>query len=72
VTGAPLPKNIKLVWRDHMKAIESHVSAYAMENEAEFIAEAWTEFLNNPNPRPVAKSIGELILYMIRKGVVHR
>ena len=72
VTGAPLPKNVKLVWRDHMKAIESKVSAYAMENEAEFIAEAWTEFLNNPNPRPVAKSIGELILYMIRKGVIHK
>ncbi|KWW25388.1 MAG: Phage Mu protein F like protein domain protein [bacterium F082] len=30
--------------------------------KAEFIAEAWSEYLNNPNPRPIAKSVGDLIV----------
>lgn len=29
--------------------------------EKEFIAEAWSEYLNNPQPRAIAKAVGELI-----------
>lgn len=29
--------------------------------KAEFIAEAWSEYLNNPKPRYIAKAVGELI-----------
>ena len=31
----------------------------AKEKIAEFIAEGWSEYCNNPNPRPIAKKIGE-------------
>ena len=37
-------------------------SAYATKNIQEFIAEAWAEFKNTSNPRPIAKEIGNLIL----------
>ena len=37
------------------------VSGYAHENIAEFIAEAWAEALNNPEPRPVAKRLAEIV-----------
>ena len=37
------------------------VSRYAKENIDEFIAEAWAESLNNPNPRPTAKRVAEII-----------
>jgi hypothetical protein len=45
------------------------LSEYATKSRSEFIAEAWSEYLNNPNPRPIAKQIGELImrLYTERK-----
>ena len=41
--------------------IEKELSGYAKTNIAEFIAEAWAEYRNNPNPRPVAKQVGDLI-----------
>lgn len=45
--------------------IEENLSRYAWDGKnpkAEFIAEAWSEYLNSDNPRDIAKSIGELIL----------
>lgn len=55
------------------------LSQYAWNNSAqiegrEFIAEAWSEYMNNPTPRPVAKSVGEIIeeeyrKYKQRKGM---
>lgn len=33
-----------------------------VRNKKETIAEAWAEYRNNPNPRPFAKAIGELII----------
>lgn len=37
------------------------LSRYAQKNEAEFIAEAWSEYLNNETPRPIAAAVGTLI-----------
>ncbi|MDE6672654.1 MAG: phage minor capsid protein [Ruminococcus sp.] len=47
--------------------IKTLLSGYSVENEnpnkyAEPIAEAWAEYCNNPNPRPIAKFIGEIIV----------
>lgn len=45
--------------------IGDNLSRYAWDGKnpkAEFIAEAWSEYLNNDKPRDIAKSIGELIL----------
>lgn len=44
--------------------IKENLSSYAWRGrdpKAEFIAEAWSEYLNSKKPRPIAKMIGELI-----------
>ena len=41
--------------------IAENLSRYATKNSAEFVAEAWSEYLNNENPRPIAVAIGVLI-----------
>lgn len=35
--------------------------------QKEFIAEAWSEYLNNPNPRPLAEAVGKFIENEYRK-----
>ena len=51
--------------------IKDNLSEYAYKQsnvsgnydpKKEFIAEAWSEYLNNPKPRPIAKSVGDLIV----------
>jgi len=60
-----LDKEINEIVRDtYKKGAGDLLSDYARKNTKEFISEAWTEFLNNPNPRPVAVSIGNRILYL--------
>lgn len=41
--------------------IKRELSQYATTNEHEFFAEAFTEYMQNPNPRPVAKMFGEVL-----------
>lgn len=44
--------------------ILNNLSGYAWKGrdpKAEFIAEAWSEYLNNPDPRPIALKIGHMI-----------
>jgi SPP1 gp7 family putative phage head morphogenesis protein len=46
--------------------ITDELSKYAWKNGnrkkySEFVAEAWAEYCNNPNPRPIAKEIGETV-----------
>lgn len=43
------------------------LSIYAMTNRKEFIAEAWSEYLNNPKPRPLANRIGKIIERTIKE-----
>lgn len=48
------------------------LSEYAWNNSnpietREFVAEAWSEYMNNPSPRPVAKQVGEIIEEEYRK-----
>ncbi len=40
---------------------QTTLSGYAKKNLAEFIAEAWAEYVNNPSPRAVAQQIGDII-----------
>lgn len=44
---------------DTMKHIKENLSEYATKNDAEFFAEAFAEWVHNPNPRPIAKDIGQ-------------
>ncbi|WP_300609138.1 hypothetical protein [Methanohalophilus sp.] len=39
--------------------ISEGVSRYAIVNDREFIAELWSEYMNNPSPRPIAKEFGD-------------
>ena len=41
--------------------IVENLSAYSYKNADEFIAEAWSEYLNNEKPRPIAVAVGSLI-----------
>lgn len=41
--------------------IIDNLSKYGTTNTAEFIAEAWSEYLNNEKPRPIAAAVGMLI-----------
>lgn len=42
--------------------IRKGLSIYAAENINEFVAEGYAEYINNPEPRPIAKKIGEIII----------
>ena len=46
--------------------IKEALSEYAATNQSEFFAEAFSEYLNNPNPREVARKVGELLDIEIR------
>lgn len=46
---------------DAKRKMTENVSAYAFANRREFIAEAWAESRNNPEPRPIAKRLAEII-----------
>ena len=54
-----------LMKKDKMR---DELSGYAKENIKEFIAEAWAEYQNNPDPRDVAKMIGEHIMSLRRNS----
>ena len=41
--------------------ITENLSTYGHKNAAEFIAEAWSEYLNNEKPRPIAVAVGTII-----------
>lgn len=48
-----------------------NLSNYANTNAAEFIAEAWSEFLNNEKPRPIAAAVGRLVIKKYKGKNVH-
>lgn len=58
------PDFIKIYGAEHSKGktyITENLSTYGNKNDAEFIAEAWSEYLNNEKPRPIAAAVGMLI-----------
>jgi SPP1 gp7 family putative phage head morphogenesis protein len=60
--GLSKDAEIQQLYLDALKAgIKTQLSAYAGKNRQEFIAEAWSEALNNPQPRAVATRIAEII-----------
>lgn len=55
------PDIVKLYRSMSKTEIKENLSDYANTNIKEFIAEAYSEYLNNPQPRDIAKQIGEII-----------
>ena len=43
------------------------LSRYANTNISEFISEAWSEYMNNPNPRPVAEKVGKRLIELYKE-----
>lgn len=48
--------------------IEKNVSGYATQNHLEWFAECFAEYVESPNPRPVAQKFGEMLEELL-KGV---
>ena len=46
--------------------MSQELSEYANANLFEFIAEAWSEYRNNPSPRPLANEVGDRIVEIAR------
>lgn len=58
------PEFLKIFGAEHPKGkshITENLSTYGNTNSKEFIAEAWSEYLNNETPRPIAAAVGMLI-----------
>jgi SPP1 gp7 family putative phage head morphogenesis protein len=58
-----LRKNPEIInlYTQYKPQMGQHLSSYGAKNIAEFIAESWAEYVNNPTPRPLAKQIGDLM-----------
>lgn len=58
-----LSKNseIRKLYLSNKPTMKEVLSSYGAKNIAEFIAESWAEYINNPTPRPLAKQMGDLI-----------
>lgn len=65
LTGLRSHSDFLKVYNEHIVKgrdnIIENLSEYATKNVAEFIAEAWSEYLNNEKPRPIATAVGMLI-----------
>ena len=66
-TDSPLQRYIRTVMYYGKTHITNNLSQYAAKNPAEFFAEAYSEYLNNPNPREIARKVGELLKEEIKK-----
>lgn len=59
---------IRSLYLHYLKlGMKEHLSTYAKKNIAEFIAEAWSEYTNNPAPRECATQVGKLIEQIYRE-----
>lgn len=54
-------------YKTSREAYGSILSDYGAKNSAEFLAEAFSEYIHNPNPRPTAKKVGERIVKELSK-----
>lgn len=48
------------------EAYGSLLSQYANQNDKEFFAEAFSEWIHSPNPRPIAKAVGEKLTEVLK------
>ena len=53
--------NVRKFYEQNKTEIQNGLSRYATNQREEFIAEAWSEYNNNPKPRKISKMIGRFI-----------
>lgn len=58
---SPLQDYIRQKMHFGKEYLKNHLSRYAATNTSEFFAEAYSEYLNNPQPREIAQKVGELL-----------
>ncbi len=58
---------IKKLYNNNHNDMKDLLSKYAQKNIGEFIAEAWSEYQNNSNPRPLAKQVAERLFEIQRE-----
>lgn len=58
---------VKQLFKEHYVTLGDELSRYAQHSVAEFIAEAWAEYINNVNPRALSIKVGKLIETVYRK-----
>jgi hypothetical protein len=62
IGGQLIRREIDELYTEALRAgIKGVLSEYAGKSFEEFIAEAWAEFRNNPNPRPLAVAVARII-----------
>ena len=42
--------------------VKDNLSGYGTRSQSEFVAEAWAEYRNSQNPRPIAKQVGDIVV----------
>lgn len=45
-----------------------NLSEYALDNQEEFIAESWAEFMNHKSPREIANRVGARVFELVRRN----
>ena len=58
---SPLQDYIRRQMHFGKEYVKNNLSQYAATNPNEFFAEAYSEYLNNPKPREIARKVGELL-----------
>ncbi|PPD29118.1 MAG: hypothetical protein CTY19_17860 [Methylomonas sp.] len=62
IGGKLIRREIDELYTEALRSgIKGVLSEYAGKSFEEFIAEAWAEFRNNPNPRPLAVAVARII-----------
>lgn len=64
--GAYLRPKVMKACGKRVSEVDKEVSNYATKNAHEWFAECFAEWIDSPNPRPVAKEFGKQLLEIIR------
>jgi phage head morphogenesis protein, SPP1 gp7 family len=59
--GISKSKDVKEYFETNKTVISKNLSKYATVKVEEFIAEAWSEYKNNPKPREISRKVGRFI-----------
>ena len=59
--GISKSKDVKKYFETNKTVISKNLSKYATVKVEEFIAEAWSEYKNNPKPREISRKVGKFI-----------
>ena len=59
--GISKSEDVKKYFETNKTVVSKNLSKYATVKVEEFIAEAWSEYKNNPKPREISRKVGKFI-----------